>query len=539
MHVRHTPAALALLLTALVGAGCGFGPTRGATEPTNAAAPPAAPVAAPAPPPIPAGRLAGRAISAAARAFVPPVEQGLSGLLQAIPVLRAKSSDEVAEAWLAVKKMGDPREQERALDAEGLERWVCNDLVDLRSYEGAGLPPFGWRDRTRNRTFATPALAAILVKAYEALLRERPEARVSLGDLAQEGCGPLEYGNLVRWVEGEDARRLLGRARLRGGLAVVLDWRSASDYPDEVARFPEPTSPVLEEHRLTGHNGDVEHLRIRVETRRYWSAAEPDPGDLDSSLRIASRLISRGVEVSAKRVRTYSPAEGTRELWRQYFIDTGSKRQVVILSRKRLRRTADPGAVEEMRFSAWRPGKPRSYAQEIRWVRAPALVAGGARPWERSLMVHEAGHVTHLAGEDVDISFVTEDNQRHFAVDFGALDVAATWSWMGHLKEAADEIGVPIDRILVDARIKRLMDRGLTRAQKRGKLWTEILRLASGHDGHHHLRLTPPGKAANLAGLTVLRGLASYAAASVGGSSSAAAAEKPAPMAESTPTPSR
>jgi hypothetical protein len=537
MHVRTIAA---LLLTSLVGAGCGFGPTRGTTEPTTSEAPPPeVPAAVLLPPPTPTGRFAGRAVSAAARAFVPPVEQGLSGLLQAVPLLREKSSNEVAEAWLAVKKVGDPREQERLLDAEGLERWACNDLVDLRSYEGGGLPPFGWRDRSRNRTFATPALAAILIKAYEALLRERPDARVSLGDLAQEGCGPLEYGNLVRWVEGADARRLLGRARLRGGAVVALDARSAADYPDELARFPDPASPVLEEHRITGWTGDVERLRIRVETRRYWSAAEPDRDDLESSFRVASRLVSRGVEVSSKKVRTYSVAEGTRDLWRQHFIDTSSKRQVVTLSSKRLRRTADAGAVEEMRFSAWRPGKPRSYAQEIRWARSPSAVAGGPGPWERSLMVHEAGHVTHLAGEDADISFVTEENRRHFAVDFGALDAAGTWSWMRHLQAAADEVGVPIDRILVDRRIKRLLDRGLPREQKRGTLWNETLRLASGHDGHHHLRLAPPGKAANLAGLTLLRELASYPAAPVGGSSSAAAAAKPAPMAESTPTPSK
>lgn len=537
MLARTLPA---LLLTALLSAGCGFGPTRGTADPTATQAPqPEISAVAPTPPPIPTGLLAGRSLSAAARAFVPPVEQGLSGLLQAIPVLREHGAVETAAAWLTVKKMGDLREQERALDAQGLELWVCNDLVDLRSYEGAGLPPFGWRDRTRNRTFATPAMAAILVKAYEALIRERPDARISLGDLAQEGCGPLEYGNVVSWAEGEDAQRLLGRARLRGGVVTVLDPHKASDYGDEVARFPEASSPVLEEHRLTGWTGDLEHLRIRVETRRYWSAAEPDRDDLDSSFRIATRLVSRGVEVSAKRVRTYSPAAGTRELWRQYFIDAGSKRQVVTLSSKRLRHTADPGTVEEMRFSAWRPGKPRSYASEIRWVQTPALVADGARPWERSLMVHEAGHVTHLAGEDADISFVTHENRRHFAVDFGALDVAGTWSWMEQLQAAADAIGVPIDRILVDPRIKRLLSDGLTREQKRGKLWTETLGLASGHDGHHHLRLSPPGKAANLAGLTVLRGLASYAAASVGASSSAAAAENPAPMAESTPTPSK
>ncbi|MEZ4266938.1 MAG: hypothetical protein R3F39_11205 [Myxococcota bacterium] len=536
----HASLPATLLLTALVSVGCGLGPTRGKTEaPTTEASQAATPAAAPVPAPLPTGRVAGSAMSAAATAFVPPVEQGVSGLLLAVPLLREKTSNEVADAWLAVKKIGDPREQERALDAQGLELWACNDLVDLRSFEGAGLPPFGWRDRTRNRTFATPALAAVLVSAYQALLRERPEARVSLGDLAQQGCGPLEYGNLVRWLEGQAARRMLGRARLRGGVAVVLEARTAADYPDELGRFPEPSAPVVEEHRITGWTGDLERLRIRVETRRYWSAAEPDRDDLESSFRIASRLVSRGVEVSAKQVRTYSPAEGTRELWRQHFIDTGSKRQVVTLSSKRLRRTADAGAVEEMRFSAWRPGKPRSYAKEIRWVRAPALVADGARPWERSLMVHEAGHVTHLAGEDADISWVTEENRRHFAVDFGALDVVGTWSWMGHLQAAADAIGVPIDRILVDRRIKRLLDRGLTRDQKRGTLWNETLRLASGHDGHHHLRLAPPGKAANLAGLTVLRGLASYAVTSSGGASSAAAAANPAPMAESTPTPSK
>jgi hypothetical protein len=541
----------ALVLTAVWLAGCGLGPTRGATEadPTEAPAP-VVQAPPPAPPPTPTGRVAGAAVAGAAVAFVPPVEQGLSGLLQAVPRLRERRANDVADAWLAVKKIGDPRDQERALDAQALDLWMCTDLVDLRAFEREGLPPFGWRDRTRNRTFVTPALGAILVKAYRALLAERPEARVSLGDLAQEGCGPLEYGNLVRWLEGAEARRMLGRARLEAGVAVAYDERTAADYGEEAGRFTEPGSPVVEEHRITGWTGDPERLRIRVETRRYWSATTPDRDELDGSFRIASRLVARGMEISSKRVRTYSPAGGTRELWRQHFVDMGSKRQVVTYSSKRLRRGADPGAVEEMRFSAWRPGKPRSYAQEIRWARGASDAADGARPWERSLMVHEAGHVTHLAGEDADISWVTDENRRHFAVDLGAMDVAGTWAWLGHLETAAREVGVPIDRILIDPKIRRHLERRLTREQKRTSLWTETIRLASGHDGHHHLRLTPPGSAANLAGLTLLRAMPTYEPAAAIGSaeagveaagagSSAAAAAKPAPIAESTPTPSK
>ncbi|MCB9728605.1 MAG: penicillin-insensitive murein endopeptidase [Deltaproteobacteria bacterium] len=538
----HSPRTALASLVALLGAGgCGLGPSAATKE----GPPPEAPVVAtqpPAPtppPPIPTGRLVGRALADAAAAAVPPVEQGISGILQVVPRLREKSANEVAEAWLAVKKMGDLRAQDRALDAQGLEQWTCTDLVDLRSYEGAGLPPFGWRDRSRGRTYATPALAAVLIRAYEALLREQPDARISLGDLAQPGCGPLEYGNIVSWVEGRDARRLLARARLRGGVAVVLEDHTAADYPGEVERFPEPASPVLEEHRITGWTGDVEHLRLRVETRRYWSPTEPDADDREASVRIASRLISRGLEVSARKVRSYTPEGGTLELWRQHFIETSSKRQVVTLSTRKLRRGVDPAAIVEMRFSAWRPGKPRSYADEILWTRALPTAGADEARWQRSLMVREAGHVTHLAGEDADISWVTVGNLRHFAVDFDAIDVEQTWAWLGHLEAAAQEVGVPIDRILVDPRVKRLMSRKLSRAQKRTRLWNETIRLASGHDGHHHLRLAPPDEAANLAGMKTLRELSRYALTSTSGPASSAAAPNPAPMAESTPTPSR
>jgi len=97
--------------------------------------------------------------------------------------------------------------------------------------------------------------------------------------------------------------------------------------------------------------------------------------------------------------------------------------------------------------------------------------------------------VSHHGGLDVDLSYVTRDNTRHFAVDPDAMDVDATWRWFELLDATGRELGTPIEMILVDPKIKRHLAAHLPAKVRKSALWNKIVRLADGHDGHHHLRL--------------------------------------------------
>jgi len=69
------------------------------------------------------------------------------------------------------------------------------------------------------------------------------------------------------------------------------------------------------------------------------------------------------------------------------------------------------------------------------------------------------------------------------------MDVPATWRWFELLVTVADELGSPVEMILVDPSVKRHLAAHLPRRALKTALWTRIIRLAGGHDGHHHLRI--------------------------------------------------
>jgi hypothetical protein len=456
-----------------------------------------------------------------------PREHGVSGLIDAIPPLLWRGAQETEEAWYAVKDVRDPVEQAKALADSRLERTACRGLVDFRLVAPDRTAPFGYRDDVRGRSWARPALAAVLVRALEALRAESPAATVSIGDMAQPGCGQLEHGTLVRLVSDLDpapppprhlpaptepqgaATALLNRARLVISTATVWELKRARDLRQEAWRLDFLDAPVLLEHRLLARDAVPDptgepRLRLKVSTRRYRPIEEPSDQLERDLLRVGTRMMEQGVLVSTERARTWDPDEGDVPVWVQRWVLVEGRRQMITVSDRRLKRRFTPTTLRDVRLGGWHGRKPGSMDREIRWLADRAESAPGARPrWTRWQKLYEAGHITHLGGRDVDVSYVTSDPKRHFAVDLEAMDVEATWRWFGHLDAAATAMGVRIDRILVDPSVRRLLKRKLPKQTRGSRLW-RLIRLANGHDAHHHLRITPPSPRSHDAALQLL-----------------------------------
>lgn len=438
-------------------------------------------------------------MAAAAAAGVPPVEQGVSGILQSLPALTWRGSLALEQDWLAIKKDPDVEAQFKRMRRTGIERVAAPDLVDLRALEGHGLPPFGWRDRTRGRTWVTPTMAAVLVRAYTRFREHSPDVVLSLGDLSQPGGGTLLHGVVVRWLEDTPddpaASRLLSKLRVRRGHAEAVELGTASDFPLEIGRFDSPDAPVRLEHRILGRDlrgGEDGPLRLRVATRRYTQPGpeaeaevdvEPEAPDHLEACKVASRLIAGGVLVSSREVVDVDGAGETHRRWRQHWVNPTAGRQVITVSTRKLRRRVVPGWAREIRLAQWQARKPGSFPVEILWT------AGTDGSWTRWRAVYEAGHITHMGGRDADISFVTEANLAHFAVAIEALRVSPTWQWFKALEAAAADVGTSLDRILIDRKVYRRLDAGLTDEARKTRLWKQVIKIVGGHDAHHHLRL--------------------------------------------------
>ncbi len=436
-----------------------------------------------------------------------PAEHGVSGLAQALPPVSRRPSGQVEQQWRAIKKTRDLVAQAERLDQTRLDAVGCEGLVDFRALTEGRASGFAYRDDVRGRSWVHPALARALVTANAALRAELPTAVVTVGDIAQPGCGQLSHGALVREHRGAEAVALMNRARLMYGVPTVRQWRTAADWPSELVRFAGPNEPILEESVLVAQASEgapgEDGWAVRAVTRRYRRLADADATTEQDLDEVSRRLMKEGVLVREREVLHWDPELGDQRLWLQHWVSPDEGRQMLALSRARQRQRLKLETLVEVRLSRWQAGKPDSFPNELRWVaerqrmpeaaEAPAEVEaqmGAGVRWQRWEMVYEAGHQTHLAGRDADLSFVTTGNADHFAVNLDAIDAAATWRWFELLDEAAREAGAPIERILVDVSVKRVLKARLPKKVQRSKLWRNKLRLASGHDAHHHVRVS-------------------------------------------------
>lgn len=418
---------------------------------------------------------------------------------------------------MGVKALPSARQAVAARD-QRLYQQVCGDLVDLREVlEKRGLG-FGFRDNVRQRTWARPTLALLLVTAMERFQRElgdaarkgRSERFVSIGDVSQRGCGQLAHGVLVFHVNGERAENLKKSAHLSAGRLVSEELVRAGDFPWEADRFGAADEKVLVEHELLGE--DASGLRVARIRYRELPLAQ---GEVAAMAREVEALVTRH-RASESKVRSEVLAgtgDDSGERGVLHGIDPQHERQALVTLRKKPGRRLDWRDVIEVRQASWQDKKPGSFPNEVRWRvtsapseavelkgknarnpkadKRPALAAD-ALSWSRWTLVGEAGHISHLSGIDADLSYVTSDNERHFAVDLDAMDVTLTWRWLETLEQTARELGTPLESVLVDAKIKRHLMNKLPQkgpqSVKGSRVW-RLLTLVGGHDAHHHIRI--------------------------------------------------
>lgn len=422
----------------------------------------------------------------------------------------------VAEAaWQGVKSLDTPQAQTKAIRKGGVETLVCRDLVDFRSIVQQTGATFDFRDVFRGRSWARPALARLLVRAQARFDDEFPAARLTVGDIAQPGCGQLAYGTLVRQFGAHDGKnrvtQLLLRARRVLGETLVVEHTTAADYPDERDRFDRADTQVVVEQRIVGaaDAGQPGGQAVRVATRRFAAVAPSkkpvrDRREVAKMLAEVAKLVQTGEVVRHDAVVTWDGQAGVeRKAWLQHRLDRKRGRQVQLITARPLVGELDLTAVAELRVSKWKPGKPESFSGESRWRRVTDAL--GEPHWQKWKMLSEAGHLSHLSGRDADVSFVTVDNRGLQAVRLKKLDVSATWRWMEILTATAAELGTPIEHILVGPRVRKWMGKRLGQAAKQSALWRDVLVTAAGHDAHHHIRLVPPSAADDAEALAELQ----------------------------------
>lgn len=421
-----------------------------------------------------------------------------------LPALRLVDPGQAESAWAAIGQLDAPADQAKAIAQSGVRGLVCRDLVDFRGLAQAIASPFEFRDDTRGRSWARPALARVLVRAQARFAAEFPSARLTVGDIAQPGCGQLAYGTLVRQFGGDSAsttaRQLVRAARRVLGEPMVLQWATAADFPSESERFDAPTDRVLVETRILGvADPSVPEPagQLRIATRRFVQVAPPKKARA-ASRQIArmqatvERLLAHGELVRHQAVRTWDASRGQEVVgWLQQRVDKRKGLQLHWIGARAIVGAPDWNSLVEARLSAWKPGKPESFAGETRWrpLRDPSGAVAG---WDHWKMLHEAGHMSHAGGRDADLGFVTVDNRGMSHVRLKKLDVAATYRWMEILTETAQQLGSPVEGIFVGKHVRHFMNKRLSKEHRQSELWQHVVQVVPGHDAHHHVRLSMP-----------------------------------------------
>lgn len=442
-----------------------------------------------------------------------------------LPSLRWVDPTSAEQAWREIRALPSPAAQAAAIRKGDVEQLACRDLVDFKDVVRRTGADFQFRDAFRGRHWARPALARVLVRALERFRLEHPAAAVSIGDITQPGCGQVAYGTLVQQlrvdadgqVDGEGGALQPLRAQVRRllGEPTVVEHATAADFPLERDRFDDLATPVLIEKRVLGQSvtGDDEGgaALLRVAVRRF--ALAPLPGkprraarQVKGMLKLVEHLLAEGELVRHELVRTWDPAAAVeRTALLQHRVDRRRGRQVVVVSTRPQIGALDLDEVVELRVAKWLAGKPETFRGETRW-RPLRDGAGAFAGWQRWQVLSEAGHLSHDSGRDVDVSFVTKDNNGLHKVRLKTMDVAATWRWLQIIDETARELGTPVEQILVGKKVRGWLARKLPSEAKDSPLWRAVLQTVPGHDAHHHVRLVPPTASDDARALAELRG---------------------------------
>jgi len=132
------------------------------------------------------------------------------------------------------------------------------------------------------------------------------------------------------------------------------------------------------------------------------------------------------------------------------------------------------------------PKKPGVLIRERRYL--AKRPAGKLTSFDVRVQFYEATHITHLSGRDADISYITVTPDSHFSRKIRDIDPVATRLWLKTIYEAAADVGVQVEAMLVDPKVRRHLLRGVSEEEAAEPYW-DTLKLAKGHDSHVHLRL--------------------------------------------------
>ena len=386
--------------------------------------------------------------------------------LAQVPPVRWLDPDTVAQAWREVRGLRvDPPLRVKELYARGLDHSACRGLVDLRTLDSE----LRWQDDVALRHWVRPAFARALLIAHERWRQRWPKQALGVGDIAQAGCGQVDPGTLTRWVEGDDARALLGRASLVAG------------RPIELAR----EGDILAERRVVGRDGDT----LLVHLRRYRARKDPAIVELDAKARA---IADGGVLVHELE----GPGPDGATEWRQHWIDPKGHRQmiVVVSERRRPFRLAD---ARDVRIGPWAPARPGELRGDRRWIRGD----DAAHPWSAWSLIEEGAHATHMSGLDADLSYPMRVPARRFATDPAGIDLAAAWDWFVTLYDTAAALGTPIDRFVVGGQVLPRLLGAVPPGRARELVKLKLFKVVPNHDDHQHVRLAIPKPDQDLASL--------------------------------------
>jgi murein endopeptidase len=437
-----------------------------------------------------------------------PVEHGTSGLLQAVKATLWRPAMVVENAWNALKKIPDQELVHDELRRSKLDVVACRGLINFRALSPEKIPPFGYRDHTRDRSWVRPTVARVLIEGLEKLRSEFPDVTLSIGDLSQPGCGQLSHGRLVRYLADSDdkgpiqgppsheklgpATQLLNATQLQWGAPIAQDLVLASDLGVEANRLETPNEHVLIEHHvLSQGEGLSGELYLKVATQRFRPLLVTDGEAAKRMLRDVRFMIKHGTLVDTRKVIDWRAKESGK-LWLYHWVHPETKRQVRLLSHVKIKKRIRPSTVVEIRTSRWQNKKPNSFPGQIRWFPSP-LKDSTQVQWSGWRQLYEAGHQTHLAGRDADLSYVTKSNQNHFAVALDSIDLEKSWRWFEILDEVSRALKARVDRILVAPSVWRLFKAAFGKKHKRSRVW-RLLRRVGGHDAHHHVRIHIPSR---------------------------------------------
>ena len=395
--------------------------------------------------------------------------------------LSPKSAAVVQSGWEYVKEVKTLSDQEARIDERHLNAAYCDDTLSAGELIQAAALPYELRDLVRLRHEARPEMIALLLRAMDNLRRVEPRATITIGDIAQAGCGQIRYGAIVSF-ETFPTAGVPAAARIEFGLTTELIPHEPEDFLDEFPRYADSLGPVWMERTVTGATPDG---RLRIESRRFEGSERLGPDSVDRLLQRATQRF-RSKETAWDIVVHTLPdgrvATVRRGTWHS---DTDGRWSEIVLAPGRASYPLRAERVLRIREAMLDAGKPTSLKFEERYLFDDDGESGSRVT--RFLLEYEAHHASHLGGLDADLSYVTHGNIAHFMPSLALLDRRGSWRWMKALHAASEDLGIPLKALFVDGVILRAL-KSVDEAGKRDPTWKKIHR-APGHDSHVHVRI--------------------------------------------------